>query len=692
MADQHTLLFEIGTEELPPGALAKLAQALLQGFRKGLDDAGLGYTLNEWYATPRRLAMYFTELDARQADRNQERRGPAVQVAFDQDGNATPAAQGFARSCGVDVSDLQRLTTDKGEWLVYTQHEAGKTAMQLLPDIAAKALAGLPIPKRMRWGAGSAEFVRPVHWLLFMLDKKVVDCRLLDTQAANLSYGHRFHAPAAIRIKKPEDYLSLLLKKGKVMARYNERREYIRQQVEAQAEAVGGTAPIDEALLEEVTSLVEWPVAISGSFEKTFLQVPHEALIMSMKKNQKYFHLVDARQRLLPYFITIANIDSSDPDVISRGNERVIRPRLADARFFWNQDCRKKLQDFLPSLASVVFQQKLGSLCDKTDRLTGLALEIGLRLNADSELLERAALLSRCDLMSEMVNEFPGMQGIMGRYMAQHDNEPAEVAQAMDEFYMPRFSGDRIPQTSSGRIIALADRLDTLVGIFGIGQKPTGVKDPFGLRRASISVLRILLEGQLDVDLYDLLQLAAEGLHDRIQEGDTVDTVYAYIRERQKGIYLEQGFKIQQFEAVAAVDPRKPLDFDRRMHAVQHFHSLDEAAALASANKRIANLLKKSAQGSSMVAVDESLFDSEQESRLFQQICTLRPKVEEHLQQQNYQQAMVELAILKPGVDDFFDHVMVMVDEEAIRENRLALLREMNSLFLKVADIACLEA
>ncbi|WP_428623239.1 glycine--tRNA ligase subunit beta, partial [Sedimenticola sp.] len=488
------LLFELGTEELPPVALKKLSDALTNAFVEGLQRANLSHGPIHAYATPRRLAIWVEACATAQPDREIERRGPSVQAAFDADGNPTKAAEGFARSCNTGVEQLERLTTDKGEWLVYKIQEQGKPTTELLPGIAEESLNRLPIPKRMRWGSSEAQFVRPVQWLLFLLGKDVVRCRLLDTDAGNLTHGHRFHHPQAIRIDSPAQYEETLRQQGKVIADFEQRREKIRQQVTQTADAIGGQAPIDEALLDEVTGLVEWPVPISAGFEERFLQVPHEALISTMKKNQKYFHLVDHQGQLMNHFITIANVDSARPELIKEGNERVVRPRLSDAMFFWQQDGKQTLYSRIDSLKTVLFQQQLGSMYDKSVRVAALAGNIADRIGGDRAQAERAAMLSRCDLMTEMVFEFPEMQGIMGRYQAKRDGETDEVAQALDEFYMPRFSGDTLPQTRTGIAISLAERLDTLVGIFGIGMKPTGDKDPFALRRAALGVLRVMRE------------------------------------------------------------------------------------------------------------------------------------------------------------------------------------------------------
>ncbi|MDZ7752212.1 MAG: glycine--tRNA ligase subunit beta [Gammaproteobacteria bacterium] len=690
MTGSAPMLLEVGTEELPPTALKGLGEALARGFAAGLDKAGLAHGAVTMFATPRRLAVLVEDLERRQPDRETERRGPAVKAAFDADGMPTKAAQGFARSCGVPVEDLARVATDKGEWLAYTVHEQGQDATELLPAIAAAALDHLPIPKRMRWGERSAEFVRPVHWVLFLHGADVVPCRLLETPAGNTTRGHRFHHPAAITVDHPHHYRELLRAPGRVVADFDERRDTIRHQVEQAAGALGGRAEMDEALLEEVTALVEWPVAITGGFEERFLEVPHEALILTMKKNQKYFHLVDAEGRLLPHFITIANVDSPRPEVIKEGNERVIRPRLTDAMFFWEQDGKKTLAERVESLKSVVFQQRLGSIHAKSLRVAELAAAIAEDIGGDAALARRAGMLSRCDLMTEMVYEFPEMQGIMGRYQALRDSEPAELATAMDEFYMPRFSGDRLPGTVTGRAVSLAERLDTLVGIFGIGQRPTGDRDPFALRRAALGALRMLREEGLPLELRGLLEQARAGLGDLVTEADTVDAVYDFMLERLKGLYLEAGVGADVFEAVAAVAPARVADFDARIDAVTRFRTLPEAEVLAGANKRIHNILRK-ADVKPPDHVDVGLLQDPAERALAAATEEAATTVAPLLEAGDYATALARLATLRATVDTFFDQVMVMADDPAVRNNRLALLNRLGGLFLATADISRLQ-
>ncbi len=690
--NQSDLLFELGTEELPPATLKALQDALARHFIAGLDAVGLTHGACHSYATPRRLALWIEQVAEEQVDRVIEKRGPAVAAAFDAAGKATKAAEGFAQSCGIQVDALQRVSTDKGEWLVFRAEEKGKPASELLPQIAAQALNQLPIAKRMRWGSSQAEFVRPPHWLVFLHGDNVVPCALLETQADRFTYGHRFHHPDAISIASPATYAAQL-REAYVIADFAARRSKIIEQVQDAAATLGGHPALDDALLDEVTALVEWPVAIGGSFEQRFLAVPHEALILTMKKNQKYFHLLDDAGKLLPHFITIANINSTNPAVIRAGNERVVRPRLSDAMFFWEQDGKSPLAARMDSLAQVVFQQQLGSMADKSARVAQLAQAIAPLIGADANKAERAGLLSRCDLMSETVFEFPEMQGVMGRYLAQRDGEDPEVAIAMEEFYLPRFAGDRLPDSLTGLAIALAERMDTLVGIFAIDQKPTGDKDPFGLRRAAIGILRMLRERQLALPLDLLLNESAKALATvtlQAQAASLLASVKSYLLERLRTIYTDEGVPADVFQAVAGVEPASISDFDQRIAAVSAFRQLPEAAALATANKRIRNLLKKSAQALP-AAVDATLFSEDAEHALLTQLHATRALVAPLLATRQYQKALLGLAQLRDVTDRYFDAVLVMAEDLQLRQNRLALLADLNNLFLEVADISALQ-
>ncbi len=692
MADCADLLFELGTEELPPVALKRLSDALTQEFTNGLDKQNISYGAVHAYASPRRLALVVSDCSLSQPDRDVERKGPAVAAAFDESGNPSKAAQGFARSCGAEVADLERLKTDKGEWLVYRISEKGKIASELLPAIAEEALNKLPIPKRMRWGSSNAQFVRPVHWLLFLHGESVIPCTILEAEADNLTYGHRFHHPKSLVVKHPKEYAQLLQQQAHVVADFSVRKEKIRAQVIETANSLGGQAVIDEALLDEVTGLVEWPIPIAGEFEERFLEVPHEALIITMKKNQKYFHLVNADGELMNHFITLANVDSSKPELIKEGNERVVRPRLADAMFFWQQDAKQRLEDHLESLHKVVFQHKLGSMYEKSQRVALLAKLIAGQIGGDPELAHRSGLLSRCDLMTEMVGEFPDMQGIMGRYQASRDGEATEIAVAMEEFYLPRYSGGPLPKSPIGIALSLAEKIDTLVGIFGIGMKPTGDKDPFALRRAALGALRIMLEHKLSLDLHELLNSAFASLQDKQPSEDTCNQVYQFMLDRLKGIYLDQNTPVDVFEAVAAIEPKSVADFERRIQAVMAFRTLEESTALAAANKRIANILKKSGAKSDNNLATPSLFEDAEEQTLFDKIATKTETIAPLLEQYDYEGTLRALAELRDSVDQFFDKVMVMAENEAIRNNRLALLGSLNRLFLGVADISKLQA
>lgn len=683
----HEFLVEIGTEELPPKALKNLSEAFANGIVEGLKTAELSMGKVQVYATPRRLAVQISDLQAKQADKMIERKGPAKQAAFDAAGQPTKALQGFARSCGAEVSALSEIETDKGTWMVYYAQQDGQLASALLPEIVQQSLAKLPIPKRMRWGASNVEFVRPVHWVLMLLDETIVPATILGHETGRITYGHRFHAPQAISITRPGDYEAALRNQGYVVANFAERSERIREQVQAVAESAGGIAQIDEALLEEVCALNEWPQALIGDFDLSFLAVPSEALISAMKGHQKYFHLLDAQGALMAKFITITNIESSCPSSVKSGNERVIRPRLADAKFFWDQDRKQPLDDFLPRLKTVVFQQQLGTLYEKVARLETLTVKVGKPLGVSAEILARAARLSKCDLMTDMVGEFPELQGIMGRYYAQAQQEDPRVCEALDAQYQPRFAGDDLPNTPVAQALAIADKLDTITGIYGVGQVPSGDKDPFALRRAALGLVRILIEKSLDLDLTLMIRFSLD-LHPQVTTTDAlVDAIYGFITGRLKAYFAEQGVSAEQFEAVRACEPTHPLDFAKRIQAVVAFASMDSAASLSAANKRIANLLKK-VEGAIAETVDMDLFEQAAETQLFTQLDALRETVSEMIADKNYVAAIVELARISPQVDAFFEQVMVMAEDDAVRNNRLALLNQIYQLFRQVADIS----
>ena len=687
---QADLLIEIGTEELPPRALQTLCNAFAESVRHGLQENHLGSPDIHQYATPRRLALLIKGLPTATADRRIEQHGPPVSAAFDEEGQPTKAAEGFARKCGVTVEELQSEETDKGSRLVYRATRPGEPTTRFIPDIVRQALDKLPIPKRMRWGDLEAWFVRPVHWVVLLFGDEVIDAEILSVKSGRETRGHRFHHPDTIYIPAPAEYEVLLESEGKVIADFDRRRTAVRAQIEQAASQYQANAIIDEALLDEVTAMVEWPVAVTGRFDERFLDVPQEALISTMKTNQKYFHLVDNDHRLLPLFITISNIESKQPEQVQKGNERVIRPRFADAEFFWQQDRQIPLIQRLDSLKSVVFQQKLGTLYDKTRRVETLVGTIAEQLNGDKQLAIRAAQLCKCDLMTEMVGEFPELQGIMGRYYAELDGEEPQVARALDDYYKPRFAGDDLPGEVTSQSLALADRLDTLVGIFAIGQIPTGDKDPFALRRAALGVLRILIEQQLDLDLQTLLEQSAAGFDDALNANEAVEPVIGFILDRLKAYYRDQGIRADVLEAVTANRPTRPLDIEQRLKAVDHFRQLEAAESLAAANKRIGNILKK-VEGPLPVQIDPSRFEEKAEKALYDALAGLQQQVQQQIDQGDYQPALTALAGLREPVDQFFDQVMVMADDDALRNNRLALLNQLHQLFLQIADIAKLQ-
>ena len=683
------LLIEIGAEELPPKALTTLANALADGVVRRLHDAGLEPQGHTVYAAPRRLAVLVQGVREHQPEREVERRGPAVNAAFDGEGKPSKALEGFARSCGVSVNDLEELTTDKGTWMVYRATQPGQSAQALIPEMLAQALDELPIPKRMRWGAGEVAFVRPVHWIVLLFGDAVIDANIYGIQTGRSTRGHRFHHPELLIVPAPHEYAVLLESVGHVVADFATRRAMIRAQVEAAASELGGYAVLDDELLDEVAALTEWPRVVTGNFEPRFLAVPKEALISTMQGNQRYFPLLDAAGNLLPHFITVANIDSRDPAAVQQGNERVIRPRFSDAEFFWKEDLKQPLSAHIESLKTVVFQQKLGTQFDKTERVVRLARHIAGLTSSDMERAARAALLAKCDLMSGMVGEFPELQGIMGRYLARHDGEHAEVAQALDEVYMPRRAGDELPATPTGQALALAERLDTLVGIFAIGQGPTGAKDPFALRRAALGVLRILIECKLDLDLHALLVFAADGLKDKVDAAKTVDSVFEFMLDRMRAYALDRGIRHDVFDAVLATRPLRPLDFERRAQAVNDFLALPQAEALAAANKRIGNILKK-VEGDLPTTISEALLTEPAERELAERVQQLETELAPLFAAGDYTAALGKLAHLRDAVDGFFDGVMVMAEDAALRDNRLALRNRRRALFLRVADISVL--
>ena len=676
-------LFELRTEELPPRALPALSNALSGGVLKGIDAAGIPHGRVHSFATPRRLAVHIQKLAEYQPDRQVERRGPPLKAAFDAQGAPTQAATAFAANCGVTPAELSRLETEKGAWLVFRGTERGRATMGLLADIVNQAVAALPIPARMRWGAHAAEFVRPVHGVVLLFGETVVPAQVLGLESGRQTLGHRFHAPKPLILKSAANYAGRL-RRAKVVADFAERRELIRAGVNRAAAAGGGTALIDEALLEEVTALVEWPVPIAGRFEQRFLNLPREVVIATVQDHQRYFAVQDADGRLSGAFITVSNIESRDPAKVREGNERVVRPRLSDAAFFWEQDRKIPLDTHAQRLNGVTFQAKLGTYADKTLRVKALAALIGGRMGAPANVA-RAAQLAKADLMTAMVGEFPELQGIMGRYYALAQGEPEEVAWAIEEHYRPRFAGDSLPASRTGQALALADKIDTLVGIFAIGQRPTGTKDPFGLRRAALGLLRILLEGGLEMDLIELIATAAAA--QPVARDGVVDEVYEFIAERLRGMLMDEpGTTVEMLDAVFANHPHSPLDAVLRLQALKEFLLLPEAGILAAINKRIANILKKTSLGSEAVNADALTEDAE--ACLHRVLGELRAPVQEAAAQRRYADGLRALVALRAPVDEFFERIMVMDDNIERRNNRLALLRDVQILLGVVVDLS----
>lgn len=687
-------LIELGTEELPPKALRSLAEAFAANFEAGLKAADLAHQGIKWYATPRRLALKVAELDEGQADKIVEKRGPAIASAFDADGNPTKAAQGWARGNGITVEQAERLKTDKGEWLLHKQSVKGQPVQELVVELAAKALAGLPIPKAMRWGNSDIQFIRPVKTLTILLGDELVEGSILGVASARTIRGHRFMGESEFTIDSADQYPVILEERGKVMADYDARKAIILAGAKKAAEAVGGIADLEDELVEEVTSLVEWPVVLTAKFEQEFLNVPSEALVYTMKGDQKYFPVYDQEKNLLPNFIFVTNIESKEPRHIIEGNEKVVRPRLADAEFFFNTDRKRPLIDRLPELEQAIFQKQLGTIKDKTDRITELAGYIAEQIGADVEKSQRAGLLAKCDLMTSMVFEFTDTQGVMGMHYATHDGEDAQVALALYEQYMPRFAGDDLPSTDVSASVAMADKLDTLVGIFGIGQAPKG-SDPFALRRAALGILRIIVEKDYNLDLVDLVA-KAQSLF-ALEDGSTkltnanVDTdVIDFMLGRFRAWYQDEGFSVDIIQAVLARRPTKPADFDKRVKAVSHFRELDAAESLAAANKRVGNILAKF-DGELAQEIDLALLQEDAEKVLAEKVEILAEALEPVFIAGNYQEALSRLAELREPVDAFFDGVMVMADDEALKINRLTLLNKLRNLFLDIADISLLQ-
>ena len=690
----QNFLVEIGTEELPPKALKTLATSFADNVEAELNQAGLTFDKIEWFAAPRRLAVKVLNLATQQLSKEIEKRGPAVSAAFDAEGKPTKAAEGWARGCGITVEQAERIATDKGEWLVHRAKIEGQPTKSLLNGIVANALVKLPIPKPMRWADKTVQFIRPVHTVTMLLGDELIEGEILGVASARTIRGHRFLGEKEFEIQHADQYPQLLREKGSVVADFNERKAEILAKSQAKATALGGVADIEESLLEEVTSLVEYPNVLAAKFEERFLAVPAEALVYTMKGDQKYFPLYEKTEgdkdgKLLPHFIFVSNINPEDPTAIIEGNEKVVRPRLTDAEFFFKTDLKQKLVDRLPRLETVLFQQQLGTLKDKTDRIEQLAGEIAKQIGADEAKAKRAGLLSKCDLMTNMVFEFTDTQGVMGMHYARHDGEDKEVAVALNEQYMPRFAGDELPKSLVASAVALADKFDTLTGIFGIGQAPKGSADPFALRRAALGALRIIVEKNLPLDLEDLVKKSAALFGDKLTNQNVVADVVDFMLGRFRAWYQDEGIAVDVIQAVLARRPTRPADFDARVRAVSHFRTLDSAEALAAANKRVANILAK-AEGD-IGAIDVALCVEPAEQVLAQSVLTLAKEVQPLIAQGAYTAVLDKLAGLRQPVDNFFDNVMVNAEDAKLRQNRLAILNTLQGLFLQVADISLLQ-
>ena len=685
----QNFLVEIGTEELPPKALKTLATSFADNVEAELNQAGLTFDKIEWFAAPRRLAVKVLNLATQQPSKEIEKRGPAVSAAFDAEGKPTKAAEGWARGCGITVEQAERIATDKGEWLVHRAKIEGQPTKNLLNGIVANALAKLPIPKPMRWADKTVQFIRPVHTVTMLLGDELIEGEILGVASARTIRGHRFLGEKEFEIQHADQYPQLLREKGSVVADFNERKAEILAKSQAKATVLGGVADIEESLLEEVTSLVEYPNVLAAKFEERFLAVPAEALVYTMKGDQKYFPIYDKDGKLLPHFIFVSNINPEDPTAIIEGNEKVVRPRLTDAEFFFKTDLKQKLVDRLPRLETALFQQQLGTLKDKTDRIEQLAGEIAKQIGADEAKAKRAGLLSKCDLMTNMVFEFTDTQGVMGMHYARHDGEDEEVAVALNEQYMPRFAGDELPKSLVASAVALADKFDTLTGIFGIGQAPKGSADPFALRRAALGALRIIVEKNLPLDLEDLVKKSAALFGDKLTNQNVVSDVVDFMLGRFRAWYQDEGIAVDVIQAVLARRPTRPADFDARVRAVSHFRTLDSAEALAAANKRVANILAK-AEGD-IGAIDVALCVEPAEQVLAQSVLSLAKEVQPLIAQGEYTAVLDKLAGLRQPVDNFFDNVMVNAEDAKLRQNRLAILNTLQGLFLQVADISLLQ-
>ncbi|WP_426840501.1 glycine--tRNA ligase subunit beta [Glaesserella parasuis] len=686
----QNFLAEIGTEELPPKALKKLATAFAENVEAELNQAGLSFDKVEWFAAPRRLAVKVLRLATSQPSKEVEKRGPAVSAAFDGEGKPTKAAEGWAKGCGITVEQAERIATDKGEWLIHRAVIEGQPTKNLLVGIISQALAKLPIPKTMRWGDKTEQFVRPVHTVTLLLGDELIEGEILGVASGTTVRGHRFLGEREFQISHADQYPALLKEKGSVVADFNERKALILAKAQEKATALGGVADIEEDLLDEVTSLVEYPNVLAAKFEERFLAVPAEALVYTMKGDQKYFPIYDKDGKLLPHFIFVSNINPEDPSKIIEGNEKVVRPRLTDAEFFFKTDLKQRLEDQLPRLETVLFQQQLGTLRDKTARIEQLAGEIAKQIGADETKAKRAGLLSKCDLMTNMVFEFTDTQGVMGMHYARHDGEDEEVAVALNEQYMPRFAGDELPKSLVASSVALADKFDTLTGIFGIGQAPKGSADPFALRRAALGALRIIVEKNLPLDLSDLVATSAKLFGDKLTNSNVVEEVVDFMLGRFRAWYQDEGIAVDVIQAVLTRRPTRPADFDARVRAVSHFRTLDSAEALAAANKRVSNILAK-VEGEISSEIDRTLLVEAEEKALAEQVITLQAELAPLFEKGEYQTALDRLAGLREVVDNFFDKVMVNAEDPKLRQNRQAILNNLRNLFLQVADISLLQ-
>ncbi|OYQ69241.1 glycine--tRNA ligase subunit beta [Wohlfahrtiimonas chitiniclastica] len=683
------LLIEIGTEELPPKFLNTLSNDFKGLIEAELQQAKLSFDACEVFAAPRRFGLLIKGLMDQQADYVNEKRGPAVSAGM-KDGEPTKALLGFARGCGVDVSELQTVATDKGEWFAYTETISGQKTVDLVPQMLLHALNKLPIAKRMRWESNEFEFVRPVRWIVLLYGNDVIETEIMGVTSGRTTRGHRFHSEGSLTINAPSDYEALLLNDGKVMANFNDRKAAIVAQVE-KATAQYGQAIMLPALLDEVTALVEWPVVLVGQFEEHFLDVPQEALISTMQDNQKYFPIVDKDGKLTRYFCFVSNIESENPQEVISGNERVIRPRFSDADFFWNSDKKIPLADYLPRLATTIFQTQLGSQKDKTDRVGALSAVIARSIGADVEITAQAASLYKSDLLSNMVQEFPELQGTMGRYYALEQGLDARTAHALEQVYWPKFAGDRLPESKEAQALAIAERLDTIVGIFAIGQIPTGSRDPYSLRRAALGILRISIEKEIDLDLKDLINVAFMNLPQALQKDDVEEKVLNYILERMKAYTAELGIAHDTFESISALDLNNPLDILRRLRAITAFRTTDAAHSLIQSNKRISNILTKNLKDQDAMTVDAALLQEDAEKALFAAISFIEPALKDAMQAHDYVATLSHLSTLAAPLDQFFTETMVMCDDLAVRENRLHLLNLIRQYFKNMADLSLLQ-